>query len=51
MNLSLHPLDLVVASTKVYSSLPVVGRHLEPFAGLTAMALYGHHYAPRRCAA
>lgn len=46
MNLSLHPLDLVVASTKVYSSLPVVGRHLEPFAGLTAMALYGHHYAP-----
>ncbi|SEH52992.1 Acetyl esterase/lipase [Mycolicibacterium rutilum] len=43
---SLHPFDLVMASTRVYSSLPVVGRHLEPFAGLTAMAMYGHHYAP-----
>jgi len=46
MRLSLHPFDLVMASTRLYSSLPVVGRHLEPFAGLTAMALYGHHYAP-----
>jgi acetyl esterase/lipase len=43
---ALHPLDLVMASTRAYSSLPVVGKHLEPFAGLTAMALYGHHYAP-----
>jgi acetyl esterase/lipase len=41
----LHPLDLVLASTRMYSSLPVVGKHLEPFAGLTAMALYGGHYA------
>lgn len=30
----------------MYSSLPVVGKHLEPFAGLTAMALWGGHYAP-----
>jgi acetyl esterase/lipase len=30
----------------MYSSLPVVGRHLEPFAGLTAMTMYGGHYAP-----
>jgi acetyl esterase/lipase len=30
----------------MYSALPVVGRHLEPFAGLTAMALWGGHYAP-----
>jgi acetyl esterase/lipase len=37
---------LVIASTRLYSSLPIVGKHLEPFAGLTAMALYGHHYAP-----
>lgn len=43
---SLHPFDLVMASTRFYSSLPVVGKHLEPFAGLTAMAMYGHHYAP-----
>ena len=42
----LHPVDLVLASTRVYSSLPVVGKHLEPFAGLTAMTLWGGHYAP-----
>jgi acetyl esterase/lipase len=30
----------------MYSSLPLVGRHLEPFAGLTALALWGGHYAP-----
>lgn len=42
----LHPVDVVMASTRWYSSLPVVGRHLEPFAGLTAMALWGGHYAP-----
>ncbi|TPG28230.1 alpha/beta hydrolase [Mycolicibacterium hodleri] len=30
----------------MYSSLPVVGKHLEPFAGLTALALWGGHYAP-----
>src|SRR3546814_724373 len=34
------------SATRFYSSLPVVGRHLEPFAGLTAMMLYGGHYAP-----
>ena len=43
---SLHPVDVVLASTRFYSSLPVVGKHLEPFAGLTAMALWGGHYAP-----
>src|SRR5690349_12692921 len=43
---TLHPFDLVVASTRLYSRLPVIGKHLEPFAGLTAMALYGRHYAP-----
>jgi acetyl esterase/lipase len=42
----LHPIDLLLASTRAYSSLPVVGKHLEPFAGLTAMALWGGHYAP-----
>ncbi len=35
-----------MASTRLYSSLPLVGRHLEPFAGLTVMAMYGGHYAP-----
>ncbi|OBF39656.1 esterase [Mycobacterium sp. ACS1612] len=43
---SLHPVDVVLASTRLYSSLPVVGKHLQPFAGLTAMALWGSHYAP-----
>ena len=42
----LHPTDVVLASARFYSSLPVVGKHLEPFAGLTAMALWGGHYAP-----
>jgi acetyl esterase/lipase len=43
---SLRPLDLAMASARLYSSLPVIGRHLEPFAGLTAMTMYGGHYAP-----
>lgn len=30
----------------MYSSLPVVGKHLEPLAGMTAMMMYGGHYAP-----
>jgi acetyl esterase/lipase len=42
----LHPVEVVLASTRLYSSLPLVGKHLEPFAGLTAMALWGGHYAP-----
>ena len=42
----LNPVDVVLASARFYSSLPVVGKHLEPFAGLTAMALWGGHYAP-----
>ncbi|CAN5498714.1 alpha/beta hydrolase [soil metagenome] len=41
-----NPIDIVLASTRLYSSLPVVGKHLEPFAGLTAMALWGGQYAP-----
>lgn len=44
--LRLNPVDVVLASTRMYSSLPVVGKYLEPFAGLTAMALWGGHYAP-----
>jgi len=43
---ALHPVNVILASTRMYSSLPVVGKHLEPFAGLTAMALWGGHYAP-----
>jgi len=42
----LRPADVVLASARFYSALPVVGKHLEPFAGLTAMALWGGHYAP-----
>ncbi|HYO02543.1 MAG TPA: alpha/beta hydrolase [Mycobacterium sp.] len=36
----------MLACTRMYSSVPVVGKHLEPFAGLTALALWGGHYAP-----
>jgi acetyl esterase/lipase len=46
MTRRIRPFDVVLASTRWYSSLPVVGKHLEPFAGLTAMALWGGHYAP-----
>src|SRR5690242_10837283 len=42
----INPVEILLSSTRLYASLPVVGRHLEPFAGLTAMALYGGHYAP-----
>ncbi len=42
----LHPTDVVLDSARFCSSLPVVGKYLEPFAGLTAMALWGGHYAP-----
>jgi acetyl esterase/lipase len=41
-----HPVSVVLATTRMYSALPIVGKHLEPFAGLTAMALWGGHYAP-----
>ena len=40
------PAEAVLASIRAYSSLPIVGKHLEPFAGLTAMALWGGAYAP-----
>jgi acetyl esterase/lipase len=43
---SLHPLNMVMTSARLCASLPVVGSRLEPFAGLTVMALYGGHYAP-----
>lgn len=43
---SLRPIDVVLASTRMYTSLPLVGRYLEPIAGLTAMTMYGGHYAP-----
>jgi acetyl esterase/lipase len=50
--ISLRPTDVVLASTRLYTALPVIGKYLEPFAGLTAMALYGCHYAPAAvCAA
>ena len=42
----LHPADVVLDSARLCSSLPVVGKYLEPFAGLTAMAMWGGHYAP-----
>jgi acetyl esterase/lipase len=41
-----HPAELVLGSARLYSSLPIVGKHLEPFGGLTAMAMWGTQYAP-----
>lgn len=42
----LRPVDIVLTSTRLWSTLPVVGKHLEPIAGLTALAMWGGHYAP-----
>jgi acetyl esterase/lipase len=42
-----RPLDYVLAMTNVYASLPLVGKHLEPVGGLTAMGVWGSRHAPR----
>ena len=41
-----RPADYVMALTDASVNLPVVGKHLEPFAMLTAMGLWGYRHAP-----
>jgi len=41
-----RPLDYMLAMTDAYASLPLVGRHLEPLGGLTAMGVWGYRHAP-----
>ncbi|MGA8330227.1 MAG: alpha/beta hydrolase [Mycobacterium sp.] len=41
-----RPGDYMLAASDVMASLPVVGRHLEPLGGLTAMSIWGTRLAP-----
>lgn len=41
-----RPADYALAVSLAGASLPVVGRHLEPLAGLTAMGMWGARHAP-----
>ena len=36
----------MLAISQSYAALPVVGKHLEPVAGLAAMGLWSYHHAP-----
>lgn len=38
--------DSLLAVTSACTALPVVGRHLEPISGLTALGLWGARYLP-----
>ena len=38
--------DYLVAAGAVTSALPVVGRHIEPFAGIAALGVWGIRYLP-----
>jgi acetyl esterase/lipase len=40
------PGDYMLAASDAIASLPVVGRHLEPLGGLTAMSIWGSRLAP-----
>ncbi|KKC03911.1 alpha/beta hydrolase [Mycobacterium nebraskense] len=41
-----HPGDYALALSVAGASLPVVGKHLEPLGGLTAMGIWGARHAP-----
>ena len=41
-----RPGDYMLALSDAMASLPVVGRHLEPLGGVTAMSLWGYRMAP-----
>ncbi len=40
------PADRMLAMSVAATSLPVVGRHLEPLGGMTAMSIWGMRHAP-----
>jgi len=41
-----RPGDYMLAASDVMASLPIVGRHLEPLGGMTAMSVWGFRLAP-----
>jgi acetyl esterase/lipase len=41
-----RPGDYMLAASDAMASLPVVGRHLEPLGGITAMSIWGARLAP-----
>jgi acetyl esterase/lipase len=45
------PADYILALSVAGASLPVVGKRLEPLAGLTAMGIWGARYAPEALSA
>src|SRR5690242_20791583 len=40
------PSDYLLAMSVASASLPVIGRHLEPLGGITAMSIWGVRHAP-----
>jgi acetyl esterase/lipase len=46
-----RPTDYVVALSVAGASLPVVGKHLEPLGGMTAMGVWGARHAPQAISA
>jgi hypothetical protein len=41
-----RPGDYMLAASDAMASLPMVGRHLEPLGGITAMGVWGYRLAP-----
>ena len=46
-----RPMDYVVAMGDAYASIPVIGRHLEPFGALAAVSALGYRHAPEMVSA
>jgi acetyl esterase/lipase len=41
-----RPVDYMLAMSEFYATLPLVGKHLEPLGGFTAMGVWGYRHAP-----
>ncbi|HEX5145067.1 MAG TPA: alpha/beta hydrolase, partial [Mycobacterium sp.] len=41
-----RPADYLLAASAASASLPVIGKHLKPLGGYTAMSLWGMRHAP-----
>jgi acetyl esterase/lipase len=41
-----RPGDYMLAASDAMASLPIIGRHLEPLGGITAMGVWGYRLAP-----
>jgi acetyl esterase/lipase len=46
-----RPGDYMLAASDAMASLPIIGRHLEPLGGITAMGVWGYRLAPEFVAA